>query len=148
MADDDVGVTEIPVIPTVGSFMAISVRAHTFLADIAQSEIDFATSLTLCERIVEVPRNFNNPETHTKPKPIVPPDLRMPVDYVTTACKHESAIMKQARHVRQAYQVWTDSSTTQRARIPSRAGPGTAIRTVEMCNTFFPCVLVLVILGF
>jgi hypothetical protein len=122
MADDDVGVTEIPVIHVVGLVMSISVRAHTFLADITQSEMDFATSLTLGERIVEVPGRFNNQETHTKPEPIVLPDLRMPVDYVTAACKHECAIMKQARHVRQAYQVWTDNLTTQRALMLSRAG--------------------------
>jgi hypothetical protein len=121
MADDDVGATEIPVIPTTGSVMAIIVRAHTFLADITQSEMDFATSLTQGERIVEVPERFNNLETHTKPEPIVLSDLRMPTDYVIATCKYECAIMKQARHVRLAYQVWIDSSITQRALMLSRS---------------------------
>jgi hypothetical protein len=51
--------------------MAISARAHTFLAEITQSEMDFSTSLTLGERLVEVPGRFANLETHTKPEPIL-----------------------------------------------------------------------------
>jgi hypothetical protein len=121
MADDDTDVTNPPVIPTIASIMAVSARAHTFLADITQSEMDFATSLTLGERLVEVPGRFVNLETHTKPEPIVLPDLRVPADYVTAPCKHECAIMKQARHVRQAYQVWTDNIVTQRALMLSRS---------------------------
>ena len=34
MADDDGEVTRVPIIPTVASLMAVSARAHTFLADI------------------------------------------------------------------------------------------------------------------
>ena len=94
MADDDVEVTRVPVIPLVASLMAVSARAHTFMADITQSEMDFATSLTLGERLVEVPGRFSVLETHTKPKPIVLPDLRLPTDYVSATCKHECAIVK------------------------------------------------------
>jgi len=84
--------------------------------------MDFSTSLTLGERLVEVPGRFVNLESHTKPEPIVLPDLRVPSDYVTTACKHECAIMKQARHMRQAYHVWTNNTVTPRALILSRSG--------------------------
>ena len=122
MVDDDTDDTDSPVIPAIASIMAVSARAHTFLADITKSEMDFATSLTLGERLVEVPGRFVNLETHTKPEPIVLTDLRVPSDYVTTPCKHECAIMKQARHVRHAYQVWTDSTMTQRALMVSRSG--------------------------
>ena len=37
-------------------------------------------------------------------------------------CKHECAILKQSRHVRQAHEVWTNGSTIQRALMLSRAG--------------------------
>jgi hypothetical protein len=122
MASDDADVIEMHVIPTTRLVMAISARAHTILADITQSEIYFATSLSLGERIVEVPRRFDNLDTHTKPEPIVLPDLRMPAAYVTATCKHECAIMKQSRHVRQTYLVWyTDNSKTQRALMLSRS---------------------------
>ena len=70
-----------PVIPTSASLMAVSARAHTFLTDIAQSEMDFATNLTLSERLVEVPGRFSALETHTKPEPIVLPNLRLLTDY-------------------------------------------------------------------
>jgi hypothetical protein len=99
-SNDDTDNTDSPVIPAVASIMAVRARAHTFLADITQSEMDFATALTLGGRLVEVPGRFDNLETHTRPEPIVLPDLRVPSDYVTTSCKHECAIMKQARRVR------------------------------------------------
>jgi hypothetical protein len=47
MANDDVEDTRVSVITTIASLMAVSARAHTFLADITQGEMDFATSLTL-----------------------------------------------------------------------------------------------------
>jgi len=122
MADDDTDDTNSPVIPTVASIMEVGARAHTFLADITQSEMDFTTALTLGERLVEVPGRFVYLETHTKPEPIVLPDLRVSSDYATSLCKHECAIMKQARHVRHAYRVWTDNTVTQRALMLSRSG--------------------------
>jgi len=122
MADDDVYDTHVPVIPSVASLFAVSARAHTFVANITQSEMNFATSLTLGERLVEFPGRFAILETHTKPEPIVLLDLRVPTDYVLATCKHECAIVKQSRHVRQAYEVWTDIILTQRARMLSRSG--------------------------
>jgi hypothetical protein len=99
MAYDGVDDTEMPVIRAVASIMAVSARAHTFLADITQNEMDFTTFVTLGERLVEVPGRFVNLDIHTKPEPIVLPNLRLPVDYITTSCKHECGIMKQSRHV-------------------------------------------------
>ena len=71
MADDDTDNTNSPVIPSVASIMVV----NTFLADITHSEMDFATALTLGERIVEIPGRFVNLETHTKPEQIVLPNL-------------------------------------------------------------------------
>ena len=122
MAGDDGDATKISVIPSVALVMAISARDHTFMAYMTQSEMDFATSLTLGERLVEVPGKFVNLDTHTKPEPIVLPNLGMPTDYVSATCMHECAIMKQSRHVRQAYQVWTNNTVTQRALMLSRSG--------------------------
>jgi hypothetical protein len=82
MTDDDVEDTWVPAISSVASLMALSARAHIFLANITQSEIDFATSLTLGERLVEVPGRYSPLETHTKPEPIVLPDLRISTDYI------------------------------------------------------------------
>ena len=74
------------------------------------------------ERIVEIPGRYSSLEQPSRPNPIVMPDLRSPVDYVNAPCKHECAILKQSRHVRQAHEVWTDGSTIQRALMLSRAG--------------------------
>jgi hypothetical protein len=107
MADDAVVDTWMPIIPAVASLMEVSTRAHTFLADITQSEIDFVTYVTLGYILVEVPGRYSPLETHTKPEPIVLPYLRLPTDYISAPCKHECAIMKQSRHVRHTHEVWT-----------------------------------------
>ena len=50
------------------------------------------------------------------------PDLRTICDYATAPCKHECAVLKQSRHVRQAHKVWRDGTVMQRALMLSRAG--------------------------
>ena len=94
MADDAVEDTMVPVIPAIASLMAVSARAHTFLADITQREMDFATSLTLGKRLVEVLGSYSPLEAHTKQEPIVLPDLRQPTVYIFATCKYTCAIMK------------------------------------------------------
>ena len=46
MAYDDEEDAIVPIITEVKSLMAVSARAHSFLTDITQLEMDFATSLT------------------------------------------------------------------------------------------------------
>jgi hypothetical protein len=53
---------------------------------------------------------------------MVLPDLRIPADYATTACKHECAVLKQSRHIKQTHAVWIARSVTQRALMRSRSG--------------------------
>ena len=48
-----------PIIPAVASLVAVSTRAHTFLADITQAKIDFATSMVLGERLEQIPGRFS-----------------------------------------------------------------------------------------
>jgi hypothetical protein len=94
MADDEEGAM-VPIIPTVTTLMAANTSAHTFLVDITQTEMDFATSLALSERLVEAPGRYFPLEAHAKPEPIMLPDLRLPTDYATTSCSHRCVIMKQ-----------------------------------------------------
>ncbi len=61
-------------------------------------------------------------ETTEKPEQMVLPDLIAPADFATAACKHECAILKQSRHIRQAYAVWTARTVTQKALMLSRSG--------------------------
>ncbi len=55
-------------------------------------------------------------------EPIVLPDLRTPIDYATDSCKHECAVLKQPRHVRQTHEVWREGLVMQRALMLSRVG--------------------------
>jgi len=47
-----------PVIPTMASLLAVSTRAHVYLANITETEMDFVTSTLLGERLVEIPGRF------------------------------------------------------------------------------------------
>ena len=105
MADSPETLIEEPAIPAIESMLAISARAHTFLETIPQIETDFATSLVMGERTVDIPGRYSPLEAPTRPDPIVLPDLRTPVDYATAPCKHECVILKQSRHIRQAHEV-------------------------------------------
>jgi hypothetical protein len=57
----------VPIIQAVTSLVVASARAHTFLFNMTQIEIDFATSLTLGERLVEIPGRYSPLVAHTKP---------------------------------------------------------------------------------
>jgi hypothetical protein len=94
MANSPETLSEEPVIPAIESMLAIIAKAHTFLETIPQIETDFATSLVMGERTVDIPGRYSPLEAPTRPDPIVLPDLRTPADYVTTPCKHECAILK------------------------------------------------------
>ena len=110
------------VIPAVALLLAVSTRAHGFLEDISRAVIDFATATVLGERLVEIPGRFAPLEADVKPKPIALPELLAPADYATAACKHECAILKQWRHVRQVHSVWKDGTMIRRALMLSRSG--------------------------
>ena len=104
MADEDEDSSS-HVIPAVSSLKTISAGAKCYLSDITQTELDFATSLALGERIVEIPGRFTSLEPAAKPDPVKLRELRTPADYATAACKHECAALEQTRHVRQAHAV-------------------------------------------
>ena len=110
------------VISALSSLLAVNARGQCYLSDITQTKLDFVASLALGERIVEIPGRFITLETSAKPDPVKLPELRMSADYATTACKHECAVLKQTRHVRQAHAMCTESSMAQRALMLSRAG--------------------------
>ena len=94
-----------PLHPTIDTMMRVSMRAHAFLGTIPKEEVDFSTSLIMGERTEEIPGRFSPLEVPTRPDVIVHPDLRTPTDYATAPCKHECAILKQSRHMRQAHAI-------------------------------------------
>jgi hypothetical protein len=122
MVDSPDTLTEVPAIPVIESRLAIGTRAHAFIDIIPQAEIDFSTSLVMGERTVEISGRYSPLEAPTRPDPIVLPDLRTPEDYASAPCKHECAVLKQSRHLRQAHEVWKEGSMVQRALMLSRAG--------------------------
>ena len=73
------------------------------------------------ERSVEIPGRYAPLKAPTRPDPIILPDLRTPQDYATAPCKHECAVLKQSRHVRQAHEVLREGTMMQRALMLSRA---------------------------
>jgi hypothetical protein len=85
--------------PAIVAMMTNIVRAHTFLEAIPQEEINCTTSLIMGEWTVEIPGRYMQLETPKRPDTIVLPDLRTLVDYATTPCKHECAILKQSHHM-------------------------------------------------
>ena len=94
MVDSPETLAEELAIPAIKSMLAISARAHAFLETIPQIENDFATSLVISERSVEIPGRYSPIEAPTRPDPVVLPDLRTPKDYATAPCKHECAVLK------------------------------------------------------
>jgi len=54
--------------------------------------------------VVEVPGIWYK-EGDSPPDTISPPDPRPLSDYPLAPCKHEGSLIKQARHIRQAYEV-------------------------------------------
>ncbi len=54
MADEDGDQAETPVIPTVTALLKVSSRAQHILADISNAEMDFATSIFMGERLIEI----------------------------------------------------------------------------------------------
>jgi hypothetical protein len=108
--------------PAIAAMKTFSVRAHTFPETISNDEINFTTSLIMGERTLEIPGRYMPLETPARPDTIGLSDLRTTADYATTPCKHECAILKQYRHVRQAHAVWRDDTIMQRALMLSRAG--------------------------
>ena len=121
MADPHDSPHEVPPHSAVAVMVAVSTRAHAFLESIPQEEIDFTTSLIMGKRSMEISGRYLPLEAPCRPKPIVLPDLRTPTDYATAPCKHESAILKQYRHVRKAHEVWRDGTVVQRALMLFRA---------------------------
>ena len=119
MADEE---TETNRVPAVQSLLAVSARSQSFLADMTENEMDFATATVMGERLVEIPGRYTPADESAKPERVVLPEPRMPADYATATCKHECAILKQSRHIRQAYTVWTEGTVTQRALMLSRSG--------------------------
>jgi len=98
---------ETPVIPALTALLLVITRAHVCLTDISTTEMEFATSTIMGERVVEIPGRYAPREAATRPEQMVLPDLRVPGDYATTSCKHECAVLKQSSHIRHAHAVWT-----------------------------------------
>jgi hypothetical protein len=122
MADED-GNTSTPIIPAVASLLTVTTRAQVFLSDITHAEMDFATSTGLGKKLIEtIPGRFSTPAAvATKPQPVVLPRLRMRVNYIAVACKHECAIVKHSRHGKHAHAVWTRETLIQRGPMLSKS---------------------------
>ena len=97
MADHQDEHHEAPPNPAAHVMLSVSTRAHAFLESIPQVEIYFTTSLMMGDRTVEIPWRYSRLERPTRLEPIVLPDHRIPADYATASCKHESAVLKQSR---------------------------------------------------
>jgi hypothetical protein len=110
-----------PPILAVATVMRVSTRAHTFLPDIPKKKIEFATSLVMGERTVEIPGRCIPLEAASRHEPIVLSHLRTIYDYTTAPCKHECAVLKQSRPVRLTDEVWRDGTVMRRDVISSGA---------------------------
>jgi hypothetical protein len=70
MANENVDLAT-PIILAVALLLTVSTRAHAYLKDITQAEMDFATATVLGERRVEILCRFTPLEVAKKPQPMV-----------------------------------------------------------------------------
>ncbi len=93
----------VPMCATVAKVKEVSDKLHSQEADITDEELVPASQVVKGHRLVEVPGLEDR--TPTAPKPMRPPNPRRMTDYFTAPCKHECAVFKQRRHIRQAHRV-------------------------------------------
>jgi hypothetical protein len=91
--------------PAIVAMMIVSARAHAFLETIPQVDTDLSSALITGERIVEISGYFAPEVAPSRHDPIVLPILRTTADYAAAPCKHECAVLKHTRYVRQAHAV-------------------------------------------
>jgi hypothetical protein len=102
--------------------MAVSTRAHAFLFEIPQAELEFATSIVIGEKLVEIPDRYSPLDAPSRTEHIVPPNLPTLRDYATTSCMHECAILKQPRYARHAHEVRRNGTVMKRTLMPFKKG--------------------------
>ena len=71
--------------------------------------------------MVEVPGHWSK-DGENPPDTISLPDPRPLSDYPLTPCKHEGSLIKQARHIRQAYEVFSSMDAVKQALMRASAG--------------------------
>jgi hypothetical protein len=91
------------------------------VGDIAQDEIGVATQLVKGHRMVEVPGKDDDAAS-IHPEPLRPPDPRDLSDLARPPCKHECAIIKQRRHIRQAHKLLQEIGPVRGALMKAPAG--------------------------
>jgi len=132
--DDPVDPSISPQIPAVAALMTVSTRARAFLSKIPFKKMEFATTLVMGEKTVEIFGRYNPLEAPSRPELIVLPDLRAICDYATASCKHECAVLKQSRHVRHAHELWRDGTVMRRTLVLSPTGQ-CGIDTARIANS-------------
>ena len=70
-------------IPTVTVMLVVGTRAHTFLSDILVVEVDFATKPVMGKREIEIPSRYAPAGAPSRPRRLVLPGLRTPMEYAS-----------------------------------------------------------------
>ena len=110
-----------PLSATVNKVREVSDITLALVVDISEEELKIATKLVKGYRIMEVPGKKDQ-ATATAPKPLRPPDPRVLQDYITSPCKHECAIIKHRRHIKQAHKVLSSMHPVRSAVMRACAG--------------------------
>ena len=86
---------------TLDAIRAVSERAIASISPPTEQELTLATQLIRSHSVVEVPGKWNR-IGDSAPAPIVLPETKTLIDFVTAPCKQEVSLMRQTRQARQA----------------------------------------------
>jgi hypothetical protein len=84
-------------------------------------ELLFATQLVRGHGVVEIPGKWSR-QCDPPPEPIVIPEPRSLADYALAPCKLEVIILKQIRHAKQAYNVFSSINEVKQSLMRAAAG--------------------------
>jgi hypothetical protein len=117
LSGDDASPTPLPIL------QVREVASRTF-ASLPPSESAFtlATQLVKGHSVVEIPGRWSMEGVHNPPEQISFPDPRSLSDYTLAPCKHECSLLKQARHVRQALDIFETMNPIQQSLMRASAG--------------------------
>ena len=103
-------------------------QVHSDIVDnfgeIGEDEVDLAMKLIHAEHYVDITgvKDYTNPNQLPTPDRLELPAIRSLTEFTAAQCKGEATVIRQCRHVRQAYAVWERHNAPQRSAMLGRAG--------------------------
>ncbi len=97
-------------------------RREGMRAPLSEEESKTTSALMKGCGIVETPGSYDSERPDSVPEPVTLPEPKTLNDYVTAPCKHESGILKQIRHAKQAHRILSTLNPTRQSLLRAIAG--------------------------